>query len=108
MIGTRIAASAVASTLALAACSTGVAPGDSVGGQGIAVGEPNGPAPISESESGAPIPDAGTPVPDDAPDSTTAGNAQALAFTGVDLDGTPVDAQTYAGGDVVLWMWAPW
>lgn len=40
--------------------------------------------------------------------STAAANAPALAFTGVDLDGVPVAGESFAGGDVVLWMWAPW
>lgn len=68
-------------------------------------------SPATPDGPGAPIdaaPPDGTPAPGSEVDTGGAANAEALSFTGVDLDGEPVDAAVHAGGDVVLWMWAPW
>ncbi|MDX1658845.1 MAG: hypothetical protein R3343_08500 [Nitriliruptorales bacterium] len=32
----------------------------------------------------------------------------ALDFTAATVDGGTIDGTVYAGGDVALWMWAPW
>ena len=97
--GRRRSALAAIAALTLAAC----------GGTADTAGSGGGAAPTDEPTSSAPS-EPGTPSGDgsDVPTATEAGNAEALAFTGVDLDGEPVDAQTFAGGDVVLWRWAPW
>ena len=40
--------------------------------------------------------------------STPAGTADALAFTGTTLGGAELDAATLSGQPVALWFWAPW
>lgn len=88
--------------LALASCS-GTEGGDDTTADG----------PVAQD----PMPSPDEPTDGDVTTSATPGtegdddrpaNEDALAFTGVDLDGEPVDARVHAGGDVVLWMWAPW
>jgi peroxiredoxin len=54
--------------------------------------------------------DSATPTSDASADPTgdVPANAAALDFQARRLDGGTLDGQQLAGGDVVLWMWAPW
>ena len=104
--------------LVLAAGCTGSTPG------GLAAA---GPTPTVEVASSAPTPDAASPVATATPapavtaDATTAvtqaaptptttppANAEALDFRARRLSGGAIDGVQLAGGDVALWMWAPW
>ena len=57
-----------------------------------------------------PAADSATPTPDASAEPTgdVPANAAALDFQARRLDGGTLDGQQLAGGDVVLWMWAPW
>jgi hypothetical protein len=86
----------------LAACG-GTAADTADGGPGPAAGS------TTSAADAAPSSDDAARTPSTAGRSTTAAaNAPALTFAGVDLDGEPVAGESFAGGDVVLWMWAPW
>lgn len=66
--------------------------------------EPAPPAPTT-----TPASEPGTPTSEPATSSETApANAAALDFTARRLGGGTIDGTQLAGGDVVLWMWAPW
>lgn len=49
-----------------------------------------------------------TPSPQPAPATDAPANAGALDFEARRLAGGTIDGTQLAGGDVVLWMWAPW
>lgn len=91
--------------LAVAVAGCTAAP-DDPGPTASATASPAAPDDPSAPTEGAPP--GGTVAPGSEADTGGAANADALAFSGVDLDGEPVDASVHAGGDVVLWMWAPW
>lgn len=103
----RASAAAVAVAFSVAACAGTPTTDDAA---------PAAPAPASSSDD---APDEEAPPAgeseggqsegtESASEPTSAGNADALAFTGVDLSGGPIDGKIFAGGDVILWMWAPW
>ena len=75
------------------------------------------PAGTPDAESTTTPPSASSPTPaetaggaDPAASTSDAPEAavEALDFTAETVDGGTIDATTYAGRDVVLWMWAPW
>jgi hypothetical protein len=76
-----------------------------------------GPASVDDGDPGAaPTGAVSTPPPSSPTPSATAqptgpdatSNRAALEFVAPGLDGGRVRGADLAGGDVVLWMWAPW
>jgi hypothetical protein len=66
---------------------------------GVVTDAPGPPDPPAEDRPAAPAPE---------PDVGAEADAGPLDFTARALGGGTIDAGAYAGGHVVLWMWAPW
>lgn len=69
----------------------------------------------SPSQSAAPVGEASAPPPEASAAATgaatqppAAGTPEALAFTASLVGGGQIEGGDLAGGDVVLWFWAPW
>ena len=83
--------------LLVAACG---GTGDDVGSQGNDP-EASGTSELADAD---PPRSTSTSAPTDVPQAAV----EALDFTAQTVDGGSIDGTTFAGGDVVLWMWAPW